>query len=681
MGGLDPFVFHGVIFHKIGEQSVGNCIWCGKEDHFYVEQQRQLWNCKRCGRSGNLYGFLRQIHEQWFECTTSDDYERLSRLRRGAAEAWQYEEAGLAWDQDRALWLMPINGFENLRIWREKGGPLISTKGIPSQMWGLKDIAASGPIWVVEGEWDAIALKVLNPGGSVVAVPGASVFKKEWMEALSGREVIMAYDADSAGDEGMCEKGDKLRSYTSKVRYIRWPMEVNKGYDISDLIVDCGKERALEKLLEMVSDSPRTRISARVKMAVDKDVTGVTFDDIVDQYSGWLDVSPDLEMALKVVLATILSTQISGDPVWIYIVAPPGGGKTAILYPFRSVSEYCVFRSNLTSRCLVSGWQSKTDPSLIPQLDGKTLILKDMTELLSAHPGTQEEVFGTLRGIYDGSLERSYGNQVYRKYESHFSMVAGVTVSIHGHHHASMGERMLKFQLSRTLGEKETIIKRAIDNVGMEENLEEKLAQSISSFLRRKVNIGDLNDKIPPDHWMKGRIVAISQLIAHIRTEVERDGRGDQVMYRPEHEIGTRLAKQLWKLGLCLTEVEPDINKVWATVERVAFDTAIGWNLDIIQAMMNHGNGQMSRGELVKASNLPRSNVNRRLEDMLLTGTLSSVPVGDKFGTVDFKLCDDIKRWWKEAGVQDDHSTLVGEIRKSRQYRIGPMFRGPNKVV
>jgi hypothetical protein len=323
---------------------------------------------------------------------------------------------------------------------------------------------------------------------------------------------------------------------------------------------------------------------------------------------------------------------------------------------------------------LVSGWQNSADPSLIPQLDGKTLVLKDMTEILCAPQHVQDEIFGTLRGAYDGVVERSYGNAVHRKYESVFSIVAGVTVQIHGHHQANMGERLIKFQMSRSSKESEILISRAMANLGKEQKLEKELSDITIRFLNRVLDPEVLLERIPD--WAIDRILALSQLVVLLRSDVARNLRGDQVMFRPQPEIGSRLAKQLKKLAVLLTETSVDGKtfgkEEWKIVERMAFDTAIGWNLDVVQAMMTNPKGVMSKSELITASDLPPSNVARRLEDLLILGIIKPEKSGDKFNTTNYKVVPDIQELWKRSMVQDDHVSLVSDIRKVRKYRLKP---------
>ena len=69
------------------------------------------------------------------------------------------------------------------------------------------------------------------------------------------------------------------------------------------------------------------------------------------------------------------------------------------------------FVSNLTPHVLVSGFKGEDDPSLIPQLRDKCLILNNYTEVRSLDKGSQEAIYGVLRGAYDGDASRPFGQR------------------------------------------------------------------------------------------------------------------------------------------------------------------------------------------------------------------------------------------------------------------------------
>lgn len=714
---LGPFIFHGVQFSDIPEQgqATGDCLFCGKDNHFYVNPETGQWDCKRCGENGNIVNFLGKILDLWLPRTTKADYLRLKDLRRNVCHSDEFRRSRFVWDGYR--WLFPcctVRGtICDLRTYIE-GKRIIGTKGCTTGLWGSEQLLEGGgnktkPVWICEGEWDGIAarylLRRLGKRDAVVAVPGGTVFKREWADLLQGRPLNVVYDADKTGDNGMLKVKKLMAHRVPSLKFIRWPLDIRDGYDISDLIVDEG-DKAYDKMIAMLSEAPRTEslIKEKTRLHIKKatrtlvgaeevriPTTGNTspiksFEEVVTRFRRWFEMSDDAVTALRIIFTVIFSNALSGDPLWFYIVAPPGSGKTALLNPLRSVPELCVFRSSLTTHMLVSGFQSNQDPSLIPSLFGKTLVLKDMTEILSAPQHVQEEVFSTLRGAYDGLVERSYGNAVYRKYEGMFSFLAGVTVQIHGHSRASMGERMLKYQLI-PYGHRdhESQIRAAMRNTGKEDELDADLFAAVSGFLSRDIDIDKIINGLPT--WAEDRIVGLAQLIAMLRTEVERDYRGEMIKYRPQDEVATRLGKQLKKLAMLLpltndTKNMEFLESDFDVVERVAFDTAIGWSLDVVQAMMSFNNGlqPVSARELIEISKLPRSNISRKLEDLTMLKVVERTV--DKTAArnedrVFYKLSKPIRSLWAMAKVKSRHVERTMLVARGRKIKIRKGARKP----
>jgi DNA-binding HxlR family transcriptional regulator len=692
--------FHGVQFESYdgSGHAIGECPFCGKMHHFYLNVNEGVWDCKRCGESGNLATFLDKIVKFWSDKTTDEDYERLGKVRGVPPIAFFKHDFG--WIKHRKHWTFPTRNEKgtvvDIRVYRE-GGKIIGTAGLKTGLWGLQNLKSTGKVWITEGEFDGIALEWLlkksKNKDSVLAVPGANVFKKEWVPILSDRDVILVYDADNSGDRGAERTAKLLDGVAERINFVRWGLDTNGGYDVNDLIRDNGGKKAWKTINRLIAPvgrndplpssstvaSPGLNGDSRSEKNGDGKV--FSFEDVEKIHSKWFCMTDESLMALKAVYAVVLSVEMSGDPLWLYIVAPPGGGKTAMLNPLRGIQDYCIFRSSITRNSLVSGWRGEggTDPSLLPKLDGKTLVLKDMTEVLAAPSHVQDEIFSVLRGAYDGTVERSYGNAVHRNYTTHFSLLAGVTPSIHGHSKASLGERMLKFQLvPRNLQEFDDIIRAAMSNSGKEDEMEKELQEVSAGFLTSVAgsvkNGGEMTDVVP--EWAIERIIALSQIVANLRGEVERDFRGEIVKYRPQNEVGTRLAKQMVKLGYCLACIGEGENKLtkkdYDIVERVAFDTAIGWNLDVVQVLMQNG-GQMSRPDLARESALPVSNVTRRLDDMELLGVVRRIAVNKNsratMPKVHYRVSSDIRKLWARAEVSEYHAGRFARARKIKKVK------------
>jgi hypothetical protein len=136
---------------------------------------------------------------------------------------------------------------------------------------------------------------------------------------------------------------------------------------------------------------------------------------------------------IDVCLATVESNRLSGDPVWNLITDSSGGGKTELLRAFRTQPE-AYFLSTLTEKTLVSGYRDAKkpalDPSLLPHLDGKVLIVDDLSPLLSTRRESRNIIMSNLRDAYDGFTDQGKGNLGQVTYEATFTVLAASTLAL-----------------------------------------------------------------------------------------------------------------------------------------------------------------------------------------------------------------------------------------------------------
>ena len=70
-----------------------------------------------------------------------------------------------------------------------------------------------------------------------------------------------------------------------------------------------------------------------------------------------------------------------------------------------------------------------SDPSFLPQLDGKVLIIKDLSPLLSLRHEARNIIIVQLRDAYDGSSAQGYGNLGLVSYRAKFSLLGASTLA------------------------------------------------------------------------------------------------------------------------------------------------------------------------------------------------------------------------------------------------------------
>lgn len=623
---VNPYEFHGLETTDKAGQLVADCFNCDKESHLYIDPRTFQYDCKSCGESGNVYTFLSKLHSQMLKTTSTPLYEKLSKFRKGIP-AEKFKEHRLAYNTMNGSWLLPMNngGGKIANLLSLVQGRWMGTPSC-SMHYQTPDIGRSNStLYIVEGYWDLIALEWLlehsGKKGNVLSLPGATTFKPEWGKLLRDRNVIWCGDNDEAGRKGMDKVIATLKKegvQPTSFSFIKWTGNLADGYDISDLVTSHLK--APRKAFSILDDSLEAvdvaHLSPREGSSVDKAQCD-SFKELIKQFKSKLSMDAKMEEALAIILAVVVSVKIPLDPLWVFLVGPPGSGKTTLIETFSAANNYCELISKMSSKALVSGWKGNDgeDCSLLPYLKDRCLMIKDYTAVVSMPGQVQDELYGLLRDAYDGTVRVPYGNNEFRQYtDLTFSLVAGVTDVIHGDNRSTLGERFLKVELIGDDHNSDEQIMASIDSVESKLEATKHLQSYILGFLDRPFDL----KKIPaPPDWYKTRILHLSKLAANMRASVDRDSHR-HLAYRPRPEVGSRLAKQLVKLGMCLAYVygEDEITeRVYSIVRRVAFDTIKGFNLEIVQALTKREQG-MTTLELSNLLALQTGSIKRIMEDL-----------------------------------------------------------------
>ena len=654
---LKGFVVHGVTFNKTaGNQAIGNCVFCGKENHFFVNVENQLWDCKRCGAKGNFGGFLEQVSKHNVK-RLMEEPSRLAALctnRKLPKSAFAKWEVG--WNgKDYTLPVRSSTGtVDDLRRY-VLGKKTQATTGAKLGLLGAHKMVQmpKADVFICEGEWDCIALawlfKKLDTNCVAVGVTGANVFKDAWIPLFEGRKVVLLHDKDKAGEEGKRLCFAKLKGVANEIKVVEWPEFLPEGFDLRDFVTNEAiakqKPRAawaeLKKLLKIQEptavvppDSDRRQtVPALPEEAWDG--KRISAEEVFKVYKKWLHMPND--EALRIMFGTIYANKIQGEPIWMFLVAPPGGSKSELLMTLRhSIVETT---TSITPHTLISGvrFTGNNDPSLLPKLNNRILVIKDFTTILSMHFSHRDEIFGILRDCYDGKTEKHFGMGYKRSYVSKFGILAGVTPKIEefGAMHQSLGERFLKFRLDT--GEKSTTeadrIRRALSNINKEGEMREELMQMGSKVLGTP--LPEVLPTIPEGIFE--RIVNLAQTCAMMRGVVSRDRYTQQVAYKPAIEVGTRLAKQIAKLavGIAVYLQKPEVDlEVYSLVGRVAMDTAPDIVEEIVRVLWQHCKNPediLTTRDVSAKTRLPQGTCLRILQDLELLRLVNRTGQGGKY--------------------------------------------------
>jgi hypothetical protein len=668
------FTQHGVTFTQHNSnQSSGVCPFCDKEK-FFVNPSNGLWDCKTCAISGNIPRFLYERMKQYRQQFKGKPALELSQnrgLKPQTLTAW-----GIGYDPATKTYMIPTDGNQKRTVdgilRYQIGGKALGTSGTHLQLMATAALKNSDTVWITEGVWDGGAmLEMLEEREDVYSSPGAGTFPKNAAAMFAGKQrANIVFDNDEAGRKGARRTGNLLNGVVKEVRYLRWPISggFKDGYDVRDLY-RADRKNALtfiEKNLHEVPPTDELPSSTSTAPAVEVPKgtgKGLPYEEVLARYQQWLrGVSPAL---LDVIFGTIFANRLELDPLWVFLVGPPGCGKTEHLMTVSEADRIeCI--STLTPHTLISGANfAGGDPSLLPKLNNKTLIVKDFTVILGMQQNAREEIFSILRDAYDGKCEKPFGNGIFRRYKAKFGIIGGVTKQIEAYYQQAsvLGERFIRYQI-RPTGVAQTIFD-AINGAGRETEMRASLKITANEVLSREVNLA----QTPPINGdVLNKIASLAQWVALMRGVVQRDKYTGQLSYIPTAEVGTRLAKQFVSLakGIALfrqsTTITDDIMRV---VVQVGKDTAPDRvEATVRQLYVNRNapmddDGHHSTTQVGEWTRLPQNTMSFLLQDLEMLKIVRRKPGRTGY----WKLDPLIVKWIEDLKAYEQEERYAEQVR------------------
>lgn len=342
----------------------------------------------------------------------------------------------------------------------------------------------------------------------------------------------------------------------------------------------------------------------------------------------WLSIPPEDRDVVDFTLGVYKSHDIPGDPLWGIIIDASGAGKTELLRAFRNRPD-AYFLSNLTENTLVSGYRDPKspdkDPSILPELNEKVLVIKDLAPLLGMRAEARSAVIASLRDAYDGFTDQGRGNLGRISYEARFTLLAASTLAIERTDtvEQELGERFIKFRARST--DSKDKVRKAISNIGVDSSMRREIEGAVSSYLNDLPTASGAS--IPPE--LREPLIELAIFTAKARSHVARDRNG-VIQYLPRPEVGTRLGKELGKLLLALAIIRGKERPDWTdfgTVVRVAEDCIPPNRMAVLRAL-RFSDQTTSASDVERETGLPHSTAFRTLEDLEVLGLVGSSAIG-----------------------------------------------------
>ncbi len=295
---------------------------------------------------------------------------------------------------------------------------------------------------------------------------------------------------------------------------------------------------------------------------------------------------------IKVVYGTMFANRLDSVPVWLYLVGQAGGGKTEVLKGI-SAHPSSITISRWTEQTMVSGkgkQGTKGDCSLLPELDGKVLIIKDFTSSLSMSYKTALSILGEPRDAFDGACSKAFGTKsgdsVVKSYTSKFGLIAAVTHSIDRYSSTvgDLGERALIYRMPVIDTNSKLCFRMCMKAIEQRES--EKDAEIIEAA--KEV----LDQEMPPATMTDQQTFDLSDaanVSSKLRTVVHRDHRTKEITEKPVTEVPARLIQQLCNLtkGIAMAQGRAEVsNEDVRLVQKTAIHSCTLMRRSLVEHML-----------------------------------------------------------------------------------------------
>jgi hypothetical protein len=378
---------------------------------------------------------------------------------------------------------------------------------------------------------------------------------------------------------------------------------------------------------------------------------------LVAVFRRWLHL-PD-PAALLAVLGTVAANRLDGDPVWLLLVGPPGGGKSELLGSLSGLYDVHP-TATLTEAALLSGTPKREAAAdakggLLRAIgDYGILLAKDFGSVLNMNRDARAQVLAALREVYDGSWTRHVGTDGGRTlhWSGKVGLIAGCTPTIDRHHSVmgSMGERFCLFRLPDVDGTEHA--RRALEHAGREAEMRRELSAAVQTLFDED----PLQDPSPLSDEETDRLLLFSTFVVRARSAIERDGYTRDIELIPQAEAPTRLIVVLARLLDGMDSIGVPREVAWRVVSKVALDSIPAIRLSVLELLQ--GVEQTTTSDVAEELGYPSPTARRALEDLTAHGLIACLKQGQ--GKADIWTLDPWARERLGTFPEKSSNTLSG---------------------
>jgi hypothetical protein len=369
---LPPSVLDGLGLtgNEEGEQQILCPFHDDHDPSAYVNMETGLFYCHVCGASYNATQLEDKLGNG-FEAVKAHVPETVQPLQQSAGIVPTVEEIivarGFDLDDDIGMELRIDDGYLHFgdtgvarNMMMDQRPRYLNTKGAAPLVL-LGDVPEPGEaVWLVEGIFDAMSLRVMMPGAYVGAALGDALSDAQCY-ALKGLTVFLMFDADHAGYKGARATAEKLKEYDANPLILDFPAGLGKDPNLAF----CQNRDALDAWLMDMRAEYATRDDAYVYRTFSNPGNLPRLSTSVDTWDTYLHGG--FAPGVHVVGAESAVGKTSWATAFATAAAEAGSRVLLITYEIPKRQQWARIASRYTTGLVDMSWaEIEADPLRVP---------------------------------------------------------------------------------------------------------------------------------------------------------------------------------------------------------------------------------------------------------------------------------------------------------------------------
>ena len=222
-----------------GDDWLITCPWCASEKMSVGKSEGNIYQCWKCKESGNALTLTRKFYEDLPALSPPSAKEFLSRKKGVSFQTLRSEgvryEGGYYW--------FPVQNADGKLIALHKYNPQNNIAYSSPKPWncsilGLNQLEGHNELWIAEGHADYLVMRSVLKGQPIdlLGTCGSS-FSQSYLHLLDGKSVVLLFDNDEAGRNGVQSVARRLKASGNSVESLKcidWSRLTIPSGDIPD---------------------------------------------------------------------------------------------------------------------------------------------------------------------------------------------------------------------------------------------------------------------------------------------------------------------------------------------------------------------------------------------------------------------------------------------------------------